>query len=146
MASHLGESRLDPAPRCHSCTVEGHQELEERAFNILEHPTGFLSQEGQVPLHRSSACILEVDPTQALWSGQAVSVVWLSVDGSFGEGHPIQPARELFERLSEKVSILCWKRRHSDVVEECNSCSLKARPEARQLDIDPSQCFVNEAK
>ncbi|MGD0881489.1 MAG: hypothetical protein ABSB09_07970 [Acidimicrobiales bacterium] len=72
--------------------------------------------------------------------------MWLSVDGMLGKGESIQAAHEFPERLSQKQPIFYRKSRHLDVIEESDARPLKRHSEVRQLDVDPSQCLVDQAQ
>ena len=63
-----------------------------------------------------------------------------------GKGESIEATDEFSKRLSQEQSILYRKSRHLDFIEECDARPLKRHSEVRQLDVDPSQCLVDQAQ
>ena len=80
MPPHLGKVRHPPAPRSDASPIQAAQVPEQVVIDLRERRDDLVGLVRQVPLERSDAAALKIDPAQTVSSQDPVAVVGFAVE------------------------------------------------------------------
>ena len=139
---HFGKPSLHPTPSRHARTIERLEKRQEILVNVAKrgHAVGW--KECEIPFHRPSAGVLEVDPAEPFRRKKVVACVRFAVQPPLWEGVRVEPAHQIREGRAEEVPVGWSQGRDPEVIEQCGPRALQAVSKTRECNVAVVQRLV----